>query len=202
MRHDSGPEARRLRRVFAAAIATLLLAAGCKGGGSSGNDVLPCTNISFAPALASPASGAVYLQAIGACDHVDLLVQVNDLSGIWTVGFDLSYPASALAYQGTYFQGPVMNQSSPATAPFFYVSSPSAGSLLVTMTRFPPDPSVTVSGPGSLITIRLNKVASGSGVIDFDTSSGSTVSEEIRDENSNLRPASFGPDHGGTVVVP
>ncbi len=202
MRHDPGLEVRRLRRVLVAAIATLLLAAGCKGGGSSGSDVIPCTNISFTPALTSPVSGDVYLQAIGACDHVDVLMQVSNLSGIWTVGFDLTYPASALSYQGTYFEGPVMNQGSPGTPPLFIVSSPSAGSLQVTMTRFPPDPSVTVSGLGSLITIRLNKVASGSGVIDFDMSSSSTVSEEIRDENTNLRPASFGPGHGGTVLVP
>lgn len=202
MRHDPGLEARRPWRVMVAAIATLLLVAGCKGGSSSSNDVLPCTNISFTPALTSPASGDVYLQAIGACDHIDVLVQVNNLSGIWTVGFDLTYPASALSYQGTYFEGPVLKQGSPATPPFFYVISPSAGSLQVTITRWPPDPSVTVSGLGSLITIRLNKVASGGGLVDFDMSGSSTVSEQILDEYSSPRPASFGPDHGGTVVVP
>jgi hypothetical protein len=45
-------------------------------------------------------------------------------------------------------------------------------------------------------------VAGGEGIIDFDSSATSTVSETILDPSGNPRPASFGPGHGGLVTIP
>lgn len=202
MRHGPGIEARRTRRVLVATIATLLLAAGCKGGGSSGNDVIPCTNLSFTPALLSPANGDVYLQGITSnCNSVDVSVSIANLSGIFTVSFDLAYPPALVSYQ-SYIEGPVILQGSPANTPVFVVNSASSGSLQVTMSRLLPDDGVAVTGIGSLIIVRFSRVAKGSGTIDFDSSLGSTVSETIYDKNHNVLAASFGPGHGGTVLVP
>jgi len=193
---------RRPRRaLIAAAVALLLATSSCKGGGS-GSDVVPCTNLSFTPAITTPAAGDVYLQGISStCDSIDLSVVVSNLSGLFTVSFDLAYPAALLSYQ-SYFQGSVMLQESPVSTPMFIVSNPSPGTLQVTMTRLPPDGGVAVSGVGTLITVRFARVASGSGTVDFDSSLSSSVAETIYDSSHNLLAASFGPGHGGIVLVP
>ena len=73
---------------------------------------------------------------------------------------------------------------------------------MVSGTLFRPDSSVSAVGSVSFISLHFVKAASGSGTLDFDTSSTSTVSEQIIDADGNLVSASFGPGHGGTLLVP
>jgi len=174
------------------------LGLGCKGGG--GNDVAPCTSISFTPALTSPASGDVSLFSTGgSCDMIEIHVLVTDLSRIFTVGFSITYPASAIAYQG-FTAGPLLSQGSPPTSPQFFVTNPSPGELVVSGTLFRPDASVSAVGSANFITLQFLRLAGGSGSVDFDM--GGSITNQIIDENGSVVSASFGPGHGGAIQVP
>ena len=186
-----------------AATAIVLLVA-CKGSGSDdSSSVLPCTNISFTRALTtSPASGDVYFAPLSStCTSNDVAVNIANLAGIYTVGFDFTYPASLVAYQ-SYSLGPLLKKGSPAIPAFVLVQSPSPGLVQATMSLLAPDPSVSAVGSEVLITFHFTKVASGSGIIDFNSSPSSLVSEQVLDQSGAVLPASFGPGHGGTVLVP
>src|SRR5256885_5453673 len=123
-----------------------LVLGGCQG---KSGDVTPppiiCQEIDFQSALTSIADGDVFLQkGAVSCSIVNVAVMVNNLSGIWTVGFDLVYPSSAIQYDG-YTLGPLLLQGSPANPPVVLVNTTASG-LQVTMSRLQPDPSVAASG--------------------------------------------------------
>jgi hypothetical protein len=79
---------------------------------------------------------------------------------------------------------------------------PTASGISVTATRLAPDGPVATTGSEAFLRLRFGKRMSGSGPIDFDTSAGSHVTEAVIDDLGNVRPASFGPGHGGMVVIP
>jgi len=173
----------------------------CKGGGGSDNNSpTPCTDITFDAADTAPAAGDVFLSPTGStCSTVNVSVLVNSLSGLFTVGFDLTFPSSVLQYDN-YTVGPLLQKSS-TNAPLVLVTAVSGG-LQVAMTRRSPDGSVAATGNELLITFQFSKKSAGTGMIDFNSSNSSPVTEEVLDENGQARPASFGPGHGGSVVVP
>jgi hypothetical protein len=182
--------------------AVALVVCGCSGGGGS-SDPVTCTSLSFDRALATPAGGDVYLdQAAGTCSTIDISVLVNNLTGIWSVSFDISYPTGLLAYQSATL-GPLLQKGAPIN-PVVWVVKTSGSDVQVTMSRFGSDPPVGATGSETLITLSFARLAAGSAAIDFDTSGASTVGEIVLDNNSppNVRPAVFGPGHGGMVVVP
>jgi hypothetical protein len=192
---------RALREAIALLGILLLSGQGCKGGAADGNSVTPCASVSFTGSLSSPAPGDVSLQS-GAvsCDTVDIGVLVTTLSGIFTVGFEITYPSSIVAYQ-SFKPGPLLFQGSPSIAPAFFVT-PSPGVIVVSGTLFRPDPNVTAINGATFITLHFIKVASGSGAVDFNTSPGATINNQIIDADGNVVAASFGPGHGGVVQVP
>ena len=190
---------RALPRALAWATALLLLA-GCHGNESSPTPI-PCTDLDFQGAITAMANGDVFLAKDAAtCSRLDVAVMVNNLTGIWTVGFDLVYPASEIRYD-SYTLGPLLQKGAPANPPVVFVNQTTSG-LQVTMSRLQPDPNVDAVGAEELIRFRFLRVAAGTGLVDFDSSSNSTVSETILDESGNSRSASFGPQHGGLVTVP
>lgn len=192
----------RLSRLSFICAAVALIVCGCSGGGG-GSDPVTCTSLSFDRALATPAGGDVYLdQAAGTCSTIDIAVLVNNLSGIWSVSFDMSYPTGLLAYQ-SFTVGPLLQKGAPLNAPVVVVKT-SGSDVQVTMSRLGSDPPVSATGSESLITLSFARLAAGSAAIDFDSSVGSTVGEIVLDNNTppNVRPAIFGPGHGGMVVVP
>jgi hypothetical protein len=173
---------------------------GCSGG--EGDPPGPCMSISFTPAIATVSSGSVFLGELAStCTTVDVVVMVNDLSGIWTVGFDLAFPASVLSYD-SFTAGPLLQKGPPAINPFFLVRKSGSGVIQVAATRVSPDPSVAAVGSEILMTLRFSKVSSGTGSIDFNDAVSSAIDEVVLDENALPRPASFQPDHGGIVLVP
>ena len=187
------------RRVVCGLAAAMAMA--CSGGGGGGSDPVTCTDLSFSRALTTPSSGDVYLdQAGGTCTTIDISVVISNLSGIWTVGFDLSYPTSLLMYQ-SYAVGPLLLKGSPVNAPLTLVL-PTSGGIQVTMSRFGTDPPVTASGSEALLTLKFSRIASGAGTIDFNMGAGSTVSEVVLDDTGTPQPAVFGPGHGGVVTIP
>jgi hypothetical protein len=182
-------------------LALALVLIGCSGGGGGGSNPVTCTSLSFDRALSTPASGDVYLeQAAGTCSTIDISVIVNDLAGIWTVGFDLTYPAAIVQYQ-SYVVGPLLLKGGVAS-PLVVIVQPTATGVRVSMSRVGSDPTVTAVGSESLITLRFSRVGAGTGLIDFD-SSPTSISDVILD-NSNppVRSGVFGPGHGGMVIVP
>ncbi|HKQ96899.1 MAG TPA: hypothetical protein VJV75_03375 [Candidatus Polarisedimenticolia bacterium] len=194
-RHTARP-ARR-----AALLLAVLLTAACGGGGGGGDEALPCTPLTFDRALSSLSNGDVYLdQASGTCSSVGIAVLINNLQNIWSVGFDLSYPSSSLSYD-TCTLGPLLQKGSPST-PIQVLVMEGSGELHVLVTRFAPDPSVNAAGSEALVTCRFQRVAAGSGIIDFDVSPSSLGSEVVLDELGGTRPATFAPGHGGLVTVP
>lgn len=173
--------------------------AGCSGGEDSPT---PCLPASFTPAIATVAAGDVFLgEQTSTCNSVVVSVLVNDLSGIFTVGFDVTFPAAVLSYD-SYTAGPLLLKGPPATNPVFLVTNSAPGVIQVTATRFGGDPSVAAVGTEILMTLTFSKISSGTGAIDFDDSGSSLVDEAVYDETGASRPASFQPDHGGIFIVP
>jgi len=178
------------------------LGLGCNGGGGGGNSVTPCASISFTSSITNLSAGDVYLLSrSSSCDQVDVSVMVRNLSGIFTVGFEITYPSAILAFPATqgFTAGPLLYQGNPPIAPLFIVNNASPGGLVVSGTLFRPDGSVTASGDAMFITLHFVKVASGTDTVDFNLGSGGN---QIIDDNGNAVSASFGPGHGGVVQVP
>ena len=174
---------------------------GCNGGGG-GDSVTPCTSISFTSSITNLSAGDVYLLSrSSSCDQVDVSVMVRNLSGIFTVGFEISYPSAILAFPATqgFTAGPLLYQGNPPIAPLFIVNNASPGGLVVSGTLFRPDGSVTASGDAMFITLHFVKVASGTDTVDFNLGSGGN---QIIDDSGNTVSAFFGPGHGGVVQVP
>jgi hypothetical protein len=189
------------RTIVSVAIASSLLFAACGGGGGSDSNSPTCSPITFDRAIVSPVGGDVYMDtSTGTCSTIDIVILINGLSGIFTVSFDLNYPTSILDYQ-SYSLGPLILQGNPTKTPVVIVV-PTAGGISVTATRLAPDGPVTATGSEAFLRLRFGRIASGSGPIDFDTSGGSHVSEAVIDNFGTALIASFGPGHGGMVMVP
>jgi len=182
-------------------VAAVLFALGC-GGGGGGSDAVSCTPLSFDRALPTPANGDVYLdQSDSTCSTVDVGVMVSNLTGVFTASFDIAYPTGLLQYN-SYTLGPLIQKGSPVNTPVV-IATQAGGTVQITMTRLNPDPDVDASGSEALIFLRFVRIASGAGVMEFDTSGASTVGEIILDQyGPPARPASFAPGHGGMVTVP
>jgi len=192
------------RSVSGRSAALLCMVLGLTFVGCNGEDKPPtaCMSPSFTHAIGTVAGGDLFLgELTSTCTSVEVEVMVNSLSGIFTVGFDLTYPASVVRFDN-HTVGPLLLKGSPANNPFFFVSNPSPGIIQVSATRFSPDPSVAAVGNEILMTLSFSKVASGTGVIDFDDSPTSLIEEVVLDETGANRPASFQPDHGGIIMVP
>jgi len=186
----------------ALALATILL--GCSSGGDESIDSTPCSDMEFAGANATPVNGDVFFQEVptiySTCSSIDVRVIVNNLNDIWTIGFDLTFPSTLVSYSG-FTLGPLLQQGSPASPPLAFVNQ-SSGSLNVAASRSATDPSVDAVGQVVLMTLHFSRLMTGAAMIDFNLSGGSPVNEVIQDENGTVRPAIFGPGHGGLLTVP
>ncbi|HEV8199417.1 MAG TPA: hypothetical protein VGS03_05295 [Candidatus Polarisedimenticolia bacterium] len=192
---------RRPAFALAAVVAALGLAACGGGGGGSDHDAPMCTNLTFDRAMVTPGSGDIYMdQASSTCTSLDVVILVSNLTGIYTVGFDLTYPTNALQYQ-SYAVGPLMLKGNPTNPPVVVVT-PTPTGVQVAMSRLGSDPPVSATGSEALVSLHFVRAGSASGVFDFHTGAGDTVSESVIDQNSNPRPAVWTPNHGGMVTIP
>jgi hypothetical protein len=189
--------------VSAVVLGAAILFAGCGGGGGGDEDSPTCTNLTFDRAMVTPGSGDIYMdQASSTCSSLDVVFLVSNLSGIFSISFDLTYPTSALQYQ-SYTLGPLMLKGNPTNQPVVIVSA-TANGIKVAMTRLAPDLPVTATGSEALINLHFTRAGSGSGVFDFNTGAGDTVTETVLDNQTppNTRPAVWTPNHGGLVAIP
>lgn len=188
-------------RLLALGLGILVLCLPGCGGGGGGDDSDPvvCPNLAFDRVLVTPADGDVYFQdSTSTCTTIDISVLVSNLSGIWTVGFDLTYPATLLQYD-SYTLGPLLQKGNPQYSVVHDVKMV-AGGLQVYMSRLATDPPVTAVGSEALLTLKFKRLGPGAAAIDFNTGGG--VSESIIDDGGLPRPAVFAPGHGGMVMVP
>lgn len=195
---------RRPASALAVVFAALVLAACGGGGGGSDHDTPMCTNLTFDRAMVTPGTGDIYMdQAASTCTSLDVVILVSNLTGIFSVSFDLTYPTTALQYQ-SYSLGPLMLKGNPSTPPSVIVL-PTATGIKIAMTRFSPDLPVSATGSEALISLHFIKTGTGAGVFDFYTGAGDTVTETVLDDHSpvpNQRPAVWAPNHGGMVTIP
>lgn len=145
------------------ALAVLAMAA-CGGGGGGGptQPPPPTSSLTFTPG-GTAGGNLVRLARTGSTtgQDLDLAVQASEVSDLYGVAFDLGYPASVLAFEGA-SQGDFLAQGG------FQVSfqlAEESGNLIVGITRLGSVPGA--SGSGTLVTLRFNAIASGTGAISF-----------------------------------
>lgn len=138
----------------------------CGGGGSGGSPTAPTPTPTPPPSQPSlvftPTGGGgsgITLAAGAASTATTLFLEVraNQVSDLYGVAFDLSYPSNLLQYVRT-TQGPFLAGGSLQIAP-------SAGNLVVGLSNLGPVPGA--SGSGVLMTLEFRAVGAGQGAIGF-----------------------------------
>ncbi len=148
-------------------LALLLTACGGSGGGGGGTTTEPppppVAGIAFT-AQAPPGANSLYL-ASGAATTASTLVlelRANQVTDLYGVAFDLTYPATQLQYVRV-TAGPLLANGAVQAA----VSSP--GTLILGGTHL--GTTAGASGSGVVLTIELSAVAAGQGSFAFSRNS-------------------------------
>ncbi len=183
-----------MKRDAALLLVVLCLApivAACGGGGSGGSGPTapppPQMGITFTP---SGSGSGISLATASGSQGNTLVLAVNSsgLTGLYGVGFHLTYPSAVLHFAGG-VEGTLLNAGGSVPTNFQVVESP-PGTLIVGLSRLG-----TVGGTsaaGTLLTLQFTAVASGSGTLAF-------AHDEAADANGNpIAPVSW---NGGTVQV-
>ncbi|MEO6194133.1 MAG: cohesin domain-containing protein [Thermoanaerobaculia bacterium] len=157
-------------QLFTVLLLTLLLTA-CGGGGGGGTSTEPpppppppTAGIVFT-APSAPAANSLYF-ASGAATTASTLVlelRANQVTDLYGVAFDLTYPATQLQYVRI-TAGPLLSNGAVQAA----VSSP--GTLIIGGTHLGTTPGS--NGSGVVLTIEFSAVAAGSGSFALSRNSG------------------------------
>ncbi len=163
----------QLRRVLAIASAGLLLglAAACGGGGGGGGGPTepppPQSGITFTASGATGANTVTLAQGAGTTSTTLVLeVRANQVTGLYGLAFDLSYPSSLLTFtQGT--EGMVLSNGASTS---FQAREASTGNLVVGLTRL--GPVAGLDANGVLLTLTFTSSAAGNGSFTFARNQG------------------------------
>jgi hypothetical protein len=158
----------RKRTILSGLLATVLAFAGCGGGGGDGGGgggpiEPPPVRIQFTPA--SSTTGAAIALATGAAStntNLVLEVQARDVSQLYGVAFQLSYPASAVRFRRS-GEGPFLASGGAALS--VQVAESGSGTLVVGATRL--GAASGADGTGVLLTLEFELVAEGTGTVAF-----------------------------------
>ena len=145
---------KRLGTVLVLALVSVLCACGGGGGAADGGGGGGSTNVNagFVPDVASPGANSVSLaESSSSGNAVTVNVNLTDVSGVYSAGFDLTFDSSRVTFQG-YTPGSVLEQG--GNTPTYAVNQVTAGRIRVGATRQGNAAEVTVSG--SQPVIRLN----------------------------------------------
>ena len=160
-----------------------------------------CRPLSLHGALPNPRPGDLFMSpGATTCDQAEVEVTADAIDGVFTVSFDMRYPATLMKYSG-FTLGPLLQEAPVTTTPLCLVQEPVPGMLQVTMTRFAPDRGVSASGGDVLLVLRFTRVAPGSGDVDFNLDQASAVAERVVNDAGSTVPARFGPGHGLRLTV-
>ncbi len=158
-----------LRRLSGLALLLTLLLTACGGGGGSTTEPPPppppVAGITFT-AQGAPAANSLYL-ASGAATTASTLVlelRANQVTDLYGVAFDLTYPSTQLQYVRV-TAGPLLGNGAVQAA----VSSP--GTLIIGGTHLGTTPGA--NGSGVVLTLEFSAAASGSGSFAFTRNSAS-----------------------------
>ncbi len=164
LERDASQLWRRAGRWAAYALVGVLAACGGGGGGGGGGPTQPQPGVSFSP-TSTAGSDSISLSGAGntTATTFTLTVDANQVTDLYGVGFDLSYPQSVLSFQQA-VEGTVLNAGG-GTQTSLQVAEASNGDLVVGLSRLG---SVGgFSGSGTLLTLKFAITAGGSGNIDF-----------------------------------
>jgi hypothetical protein len=169
-RAKGGVTSMKSSQLFTVLLLALVLTA-CGGGGGGGGTTTeppppppPVAGIVFTPQSA-PAANSLYF-ASGAASTASTLVlelRANQVTDLYGVAFDLTYPATQLQYVRI-TAGPLLGNGAVQAA----VSSP--GTLIIGGTHLGTTPGS--NGSGVVLTIEFSAVASGSGSFALSRNSG------------------------------
>jgi hypothetical protein len=172
---------------LAGALVATLWCSGCSSK-EEDDDPLSCTlNTSFT--AMAPSTGLVTLQTSSTpCGELNLDVVFTNITDIFTVGFDVTYPVGAFTFDG-YSEGPLLKQGSPTLPPSFVVThDPVSGRVSVWATRLGTNGTVSAAGSIVLMTLSFRALLPGQGPIVFDLSS-SPVQDQVLDDSNPGMPA-------------
>jgi len=141
----------------------LLLPPACGGGGGGGPTEPPpsTSGLTFTAAGSSTGPAAVLQRQGTGSQTLTLELAVEDVSSLYGLFFDLTYPSSVLSYEGATEGDFLSGGGNPTT---FQVAE-DAGRLVVGVTRL--GPSGGRGGSGVVLTLRFRVIASGNGAIRF-----------------------------------
>lgn len=151
-------------RTLRLALALLLvLTAACGGGGGGGNPVEPTPpppqqGITFTPQSAGANSISLVAGAATNATTLFLEVRATSVTNLYGVAFDLRYPSSVLQFVGA-DPGDFLGNST------LHAAEPTAGTLVVGMSRLGAVPGA--SGSGLLMTLEFRATAAGQGSFTF-----------------------------------
>ena len=158
-------------RLVLALVLTALLAAACGGGGGGGGGPTepppPQTGITFTASGATGGNTVTLASGAGTNSNTLVLeVRANQVTGLFGLAFDLSYPSTVLTFtQGT--EGTVLSSGAPTS---FQVREVSPGNLVVGLTRL--GPVAGLDANGVLMTLTFTSTAAGSGSFAFGRNEG------------------------------
>jgi len=164
--------ARRTR--FLALIAGLIAVVACGGGGGGGSPTQPAPSPSPPPPQPQivftsngNVSGVVLARATtSTATTLVLEVRASEVSGLYGVAFDLTYPSAVLRYRAAH-TGPFLGAGSVEVST--QVAETSPGHLVVGVSRL--GQSGGVDGSGLLLSLDFDAVAAGSGAFSFSKNS-------------------------------
>ncbi|MFL6263805.1 MAG: cohesin domain-containing protein [Thermoanaerobaculia bacterium] len=168
---------RTARVLLLAVLALALLLTACGGGGGGGTPTAPppppVAGIAFT-AQAAPGANSLYLASGAATTATTLVLEVraNQVTDLYGVAFDLTYPATQLQFVRA-TAGPLLSNGAVQAA----TSSP--GTLIVGGTHLGSTPGA--NGSGVVLTLEFSAAAAGSGSFAFArnsalNSTGATIS--------------------------
>jgi hypothetical protein len=157
-----------VRVLLLAVLALTLLLTACGGGGGGGSTgptapPPPVAGIVLTP-QAAPGANSLYLASGAATTATTLVLEVraNQVTDLYGVAFDLTYPATQLQFVRA-TAGPLLNNGAVQAV----ASSP--GTLIVGGTHLGATPGA--NGSGVVLTLEFSAVAAGSGSFAFSRNS-------------------------------
>lgn len=150
-----------LALALAVACAAALGSVGCGGGGGPTGPPPVQQSLVFTPGGGSAASSVALLRSGTGATTLTLEVRAQGVTDLYGVAFDLTYPASVLAFEG-WSEGELLRQGGIATS---VQVAQQSGRLVVGATRLGVVGGVT--GSGTILTLSFRAIAAGTGPLEF-----------------------------------
>jgi hypothetical protein len=168
---------KRLGTALVLALVSVLCACGGGGGGAvGGGGGSTNVNAAFVADVPSPGADSVSLaEASSSGAAVTVAVNLTDVSGVYSAGFDLTFDSSRVSFEG-YSPGTVLEQGGNSAT--YAVNQVTAGRIRVGATRQGNASEVNVTG--SQAVIRLNFRVTDLGTFNANMTQGSVSNDQAQ----------------------